>query len=76
MLFRSTAYVSDPDAQAIYAVDLASGEVWNSADLSVVPNELIVTSGDVEAAAGGREGDAHDEHEHGGQEHQEHGQDG
>lgn len=70
-----TAYVSDPGAQAIYAVDLASGEVWNSADLSVVPNELIVIRPDAEAAEGGREGDAHDEHDHGGHEHEEHGHD-
>src|SRR5699024_8457311 len=73
-----TAYVSDPDAQAIYAVDLASGEVWNSADLTVVPNELTVISGDAEAAEAGQEGDVHGEHaedEHGEDAHDEHAED-
>ncbi|WP_277051480.1 zinc metallochaperone AztD [Ruania albidiflava] len=64
-----TAYVSDPEAQAIYAVDLASGEVWNETELTVVPNELITVSGDAEAVS--EEDDhAHEEHEH-----EEHGHD-
>jgi len=70
-----TAYVSDPDAQAIYAVDLASGEVWNSADLSVVPNELTVISGDAEAAEDEHDEDVHDEHAEDEHEHGEHGHD-
>ncbi|WP_147916197.1 zinc metallochaperone AztD [Ruania zhangjianzhongii] len=62
-----TAYVSDPNAQAIYAVDLESGEVWNSAQLPVAGNELALISGDAEAAEHGDGGDAgheHEDHEH------------
>ena len=36
----ATAYVSDPGARKIHAVDLAAGQVAKTADLPAVPNEL------------------------------------
>jgi len=56
------AYVTDPGAQKIHAVDVEAGTVWKSADLEVTPIELAGVSGDVEE---------HAEHEHEG----EHGDD-
>lgn len=67
-----TAYVSDPNAQAIYAVDLASGEVWNSTELSVPGNELVLISGDVEGAGSEGEDAEHGDHEHEDHEHEGH----
>ena len=69
-----TAYVSDPNTQTIHAVDLESGEVWNSVELSVVPNELTLVSGDVENAE--HAGDEHEGHDHEGDEHEGHDHEG
>ncbi|WP_115788304.1 zinc metallochaperone AztD [Arthrobacter silvisoli] len=41
----STAYVTEPDARKIHAVDLKSGTVEKSAVLDVVPNELTGVEG-------------------------------
>lgn len=40
-----TAYVTDPKAKTLHAVDLHSGEVINEGKLPVVPNELSGTLG-------------------------------
>lgn len=64
---NGTAYVSDPSAQVIYAVDLAGGEVWKTAQLDVAPNELVLISGAAEAGA-----HAHEAHDHSGEEGNEH----
>lgn len=64
--------MSDPNTQTIHAVDLESGEVWNSVDLPVAGNELALVSGDVETGQAGEvqheghehEGDGHEGHEH------------
>ena len=53
------AYVTDPAGRAVHAVDYAAGEVWRSAVLDVVPNELQGVTG--RAADPG----AHDGHDHG-----------
>ena len=53
-----TVYVTEPATRQIHAVDVATGEVWKSADLDVTPNELSGVSGDVEE---------HAEHEHDGE---------
>jgi hypothetical protein len=37
---EGTAYVTDPEGQAIHSVDLESGEVQASAELDAAPNEL------------------------------------
>ncbi|WP_338403909.1 zinc metallochaperone AztD [Cellulosimicrobium arenosum] len=77
------AYVTDPAGQAIHAVDVEGGEVWRSAALDVVPDELTGVSGD--AAAGDHEhaddarshGEEHHDHEHAGdQEGDQEGDDG
>ncbi|HIZ35249.1 MAG TPA: hypothetical protein H9815_05690 [Candidatus Ruania gallistercoris] len=68
-----SAYVSDPNTQMIYAVDLASGEVWNSAELSVVGNELALVSGDVENAEQAGE-EQHEGDDHAGNEHEDEGE--
>ncbi|MGY2066778.1 zinc metallochaperone AztD [Blastococcus sp. SYSU DS0619] len=39
------AYVTDPAANAIHAVDLATGEVLASGELDVTPNEIAVVTG-------------------------------
>ena len=82
-----SVYVTDPANRAIHAVDIETGEVWNSAELDVEPNELNGVSGDVEAGSHehgaedgehGEEEHAHsDEHAHdeGGHDHGEEGHD-
>lgn len=37
---EGTAYVTDPATRSIHAVDIATGEVHESARLDVTPNEL------------------------------------
>jgi hypothetical protein len=49
---EGTAYVSDPAAQKIHAVDIETGEIWASADLDVVPNELKGVTGAADEHAG------------------------
>lgn len=46
-----TAYVTDPAANAVHAVDVVTGEVWLSATLEVTPNELTTASGQVDPHA-------------------------
>jgi hypothetical protein len=41
----ATAYVTEPASRSIHAVDLASGKISKSAELSHVPNELTGVSG-------------------------------
>lgn len=66
-----SAYVTDPANQAVHAVDIESGEVWNTAELDVAPNEISGISGNVEA--GSAEHGGSDEHE--GHDHSEEGHD-
>ncbi|WP_253705735.1 zinc metallochaperone AztD [Cellulosimicrobium sp. 72-3] len=63
------AYVTDPAGRAIHAVDYVGGEVWKSAELDVVPNELNGVTGKP-ATAGGHEADEH-AHEDGDRGHDE-----
>ena len=60
------AYVTAPAGRAIHAVDYVGGEVWKSAELDVVPNELNGVTGKP-ATTGGHEADehAHEDGEHG-----------
>ncbi|RJK96153.1 zinc metallochaperone AztD [Vallicoccus soli] len=59
-----TAYVTEPATRQVHAVDVATGEVWKSADVGVVPNELAAVSGDAEEehAHAHEEGEHADEH--------------
>lgn len=41
----STAYVTEPAANAVHAVDLATGEVLATGELDVTPNEIAVVTG-------------------------------
>ncbi|UKJ63328.1 hypothetical protein H1Q78_16905 [Cellulosimicrobium cellulans] len=64
-----SAYVTDPTNKAVHAVDIETGDVWNSVELDVEPNELNGVSGDVENAdhaheEGTEEGPEHSEEEH------------
>lgn len=59
-----SAYITDPATSMIHAVDIETGEIWNSVELTVVPNELTGASGDVEHGAEA-------EHEHTDGEHAE-----
>ncbi|MGO1582183.1 MAG: zinc metallochaperone AztD [Actinomycetaceae bacterium] len=84
-----TAYVTDPANEAIHAVDVVTGEVWNTADLGVVPNEVSGISGDVadgssefegadhadhgEESGSGHEDEGHEDHDH---DHEDEGHEG
>ncbi|WP_432548063.1 zinc metallochaperone AztD [Kineococcus sp. SYSU DK004] len=78
---EGTAYVSDPVDDKVHAVDIETGEVWASADLSVTPNELkgVTGSADENAAHDGEHGhdhagEDHDDHAHEGEEHDHEGE--
>ncbi|WP_205687337.1 zinc metallochaperone AztD [Cellulomonas endophytica] len=49
---EGTAYITDPAGRAIHAVDIETGEIWASADLDVVPNELSGVTGEADEHAG------------------------
>ena len=55
------AYVTEPATQELHAVDIATGEIWRSTQLDVVPNELSGVSGDADEHAGHEHDDEHDE---------------
>ncbi|ACQ78355.1 Pyrrolo-quinoline quinone [Beutenbergia cavernae DSM 12333] len=59
-----SVYVTDPATNRVLAVDVPTGEVWQSAELGVTPNEIAGVSGDVEAGASA-EHEHEDEHEDG-----------
>lgn len=40
-----TAYVTDPATNRVLAVDVATGEVWRTAELDVTPNEITSAPG-------------------------------
>ncbi|GAB3223756.1 zinc metallochaperone AztD [Kineococcus gypseus] len=62
---EGTAYVTEPATNSVHAVDIATGEVWRSAALSVTPNELTGVTGaaDEHGHEGEREGEHEGEHE-------------
>jgi DNA-binding beta-propeller fold protein YncE len=62
-MLDGSAYVTDPANDAIHAVDIETGEVWNTAELDVTPNEINGVSGNVEAGSAEHAHDAHDEHD-------------
>lgn len=68
-----SAFVTDPATSSIHAVDIPTGEVWRSAELTVTPNELNGVSGDVEA--GSSEYGEHADEEHADDEHADHDHD-
>ena len=51
-----SAYVSDPATNSVHAVDIATGEVWRSAELTVQPNELKGVTGSADEHAHEHEG--------------------
>lgn len=57
-----SVYVTDPATDSIHAVDVESGEVWNSADLGVTPNELNGVLGSEAHAHGADEDHADEDH--------------
>ncbi|UFU02669.1 hypothetical protein LQF12_14450 [Ruania suaedae] len=76
-VLEGTAYVSDPATNEIHAVDIETGEIWNSATLEVTPNEIATASGDVPHAHGeddgAEESEEHEDHE--GHDHESEGED-
>ncbi|MGQ7298252.1 zinc metallochaperone AztD [Quadrisphaera sp. KR29] len=58
---EGTAYVTDPATRSVHAVDVATGEVFATTTLDVVPDEIAVATG--EAPEGGKHDHAHGEHE-------------
>lgn len=63
-MLDGSAYVTDPANQAIHAVDIETGEVWNTVELDVEPNEINGVSGDVEAGSAEHGEAGHSEEEH------------
>jgi outer membrane protein assembly factor BamB len=55
VVLDGTAYITEPATNSLHAVDIATGEVWETTRLDVTPNELAGVSGDV---------DEHPTHEH------------
>ncbi|WP_216853798.1 zinc metallochaperone AztD [Phytoactinopolyspora halotolerans] len=72
-MLDGTAYVTDPMADTIHAVDIPTGEVWNSVELEVTPNEINGVTGDavdgVSAEYGGDDED-HDDEDHDDEDHE------
>lgn len=61
-----SVYVTDPATRSVHAVDVESGEVWTSAELEVVPNEIAGVSGDAGEHGGeGHDDEGHEAHDHG-----------
>ena len=62
-----TAFVVDPEAKKLTMVDVASGEVYRTLDLPVVPHEIQVTtgtaSGEYEVSPGASESEGEEGHE-------------
>ncbi|WP_435738000.1 zinc metallochaperone AztD [Cellulosimicrobium sp. PMB13] len=63
-MLDGSAYVTDPANRAIHAVDVETGEVWNTVELDVEPNEINGISGDVEAGSAEHDEAGHSEEEH------------
>ncbi|MBE1877734.1 zinc metallochaperone AztD [Myceligenerans pegani] len=61
-----SVYVTDPANDSIHAVDVETGEVWNSAELGVTPNEIEGVLGEAP------EHDAHEGHDHEDEGHDDH----
>lgn len=61
---EGTAYITDPANDRLLAVDVLTGEVWNTTDLSVTPNELTVATGEGAAHGADHEDHDHEDHEH------------
>lgn len=64
-----SVFVTDPFAAQVFAVDVESAEVWNSAELIVAPNSVAPITGGVPESpedAEGREDDGHEgaDHDH------------
>ncbi|MEP7764670.1 zinc metallochaperone AztD [Sanguibacter sp. 25GB23B1] len=64
-----SAYITDPSTNTIHAVDILTGDVWNTAELTVTPNELTGVSGDIETGAHEHADDEHSDEEHADEEH-------
>ncbi len=64
-MLDGSAYVTEPASNMIHAVDVPTGEVWNSVELEVTPNEINGVTGDaVEGVSAEFGGDDDHEHEH------------
>ncbi|MDR0594096.1 MAG: hypothetical protein LBG60_12755, partial [Bifidobacteriaceae bacterium] len=60
LVVAGMVYVTDTAAQAIHAVDPATGEIWKSGSLTVTPNEIVGVSGE---GAGEHDHDEEGEHD-------------
>ncbi|MEJ5868628.1 zinc metallochaperone AztD [Pseudokineococcus sp. 5B2Z-1] len=64
---EGTAYVTEPATREVHAVDVETGEVFASATLDEVPDEIVVASGAVTEGSqeyGHAEGEGHDHEDH------------
>lgn len=72
-----TAFVVDPQHKKLVMVDIASGEIYRTLDMPVIPHEIQVTTG--ELSHEGHEHGASDgggEHDHEGHDHERHDHEG
>jgi hypothetical protein len=70
-MLDGSAYVTDPSTNTVHAVDIPSGEVWNSVQLEVTPNEMSGVTGDAVDGVSSEyghddeaQGDDEDDHDH------------
>ncbi|MDR3359691.1 MAG: hypothetical protein LBO20_03380 [Bifidobacteriaceae bacterium] len=67
LVLDGMVYITEPAAKKIHVVDPATGEIWKSVGLDVVPGELQGVAGDAEAEHDHDhedEGDHEDDHDH------------
>ncbi|MDR2373811.1 MAG: hypothetical protein LBD77_06895 [Bifidobacteriaceae bacterium] len=64
LMVAGMAYVTDTAGQAIHIVDPATGEIWKSGAVSVVPNEVVGVSGEGAGEHDHAEGEDHEDEDH------------
>ncbi len=71
LVFDGSAYVTDPARRTVHAVDVETGQVWRSAQIDVVPNEIVGITGEAPGVGGDHdhEDDEHHDHDHEGDGH-------
>ena len=72
---EGTAYITDPANNQLLAVDILTGEIWNTTELTVTPNELTIATGEGHSHAEGEDHEGHDHAEESGHDDHDHSED-
>ncbi len=72
---EGTAYVTEPATREVHAVDVETGEVFASATLHEVPDEIVVATGAVTEGSTEHGSGDHEGHDHEGKDHDHEGHD-